>query len=62
MRKVKGYYIFGDTEIHTESDYYDFEYLDTTISINGAYICTIEGNKIAECIGKLQTIIDTYRI
>jgi hypothetical protein len=62
MKTTKGYYLFGDSEIHTESDVYYGEYLDTKITVKGEYICTIEGNKIAECIAKLQNVINTYRI
>jgi hypothetical protein len=62
MKKTKTFYNLGDELITFESDTFNGEYFDTKVLIGENYICTIEGNKIAEFAEKLQGIIMEYRI
>jgi len=62
MKTKKAIFKFGDSEIQTISDIEDNEYMDTTILINGSYVCTIAGNTLNEFIIKIQTIVNDYKI
>lgn len=61
-KKTKERHDIGDSILELESEWLDGKKYDTTVAINGQFVCVIAGNETQPFTDDLKAMIEKYRI